>query len=46
MEYEAFITALRDRVAELCPNDSVIIEKVTKNNGFELDGIIIRKTNY
>ena len=43
MEYEAFITALRDCVAELCPNDSVIIEKVTKNNGFELDGIIIRK---
>lgn len=43
MEYESFITEVKECVAQLCPNNDVRLEKIMKNNSCELDGLVIRR---
>ena len=41
MTYENFIEAIKAEVAELCPNDKILTEKITKNNSVILDALVI-----
>lgn len=44
MEYLDFLECIRDLVEKVCPKeDSVVLRKVTKNNSFNLDCIMILK---
>lgn len=43
MNYENFILEVKSRVECLCPDSSVSVERVVKNNALTLDGIVIRR---
>ncbi len=43
MKYENFIEEIKACVEELCPNNTIRIEKVVKNNSYELDGLVIMR---
>ncbi len=43
MKYENFLTEVKECVAKLCPDNIVRIEKILKNNSYELDGLIIMR---
>lgn len=43
MNYENFISEVKSKVECLCPDASVAVERVVKNNSLTLDGIVIRR---
>lgn len=43
MKYENFLEEVKECVAKLCPDNIVRIEKILKNNSYELDGLIIMR---
>lgn len=43
MNYENFISEVKSKVEYLCPDASVSVERVVKNNSLTLDGIVIRR---
>lgn len=43
MNYSNFIETVKAKVASLCPNANVVVERVVKNNALTLDGIVIRR---
>lgn len=43
MKYEVFLSEIKKGIEKLCPNDTIVLEKVVKNNALELDGLVIMK---